>query len=54
MTAEIRDVQDTRRRARLTKRTVDAAKPVASRYILWDVDLAGFGLRVEPSGIKRT
>jgi integrase len=40
------------RRAKLTKRAVDAARPEAARVILWDVDLAGFGLRVEPSGRK--
>jgi integrase len=41
------------RTAKLTKRAVDAA-PVDKdrRYILWDEDLAGFGLRVEPSGRK--
>src|SRR5262245_36170363 len=37
---------------RLTKRTVDAAEPATGRYILWDADLPGFGLRVEPSGLK--
>ncbi len=37
---------------RLTKRTVDAAKPKQSDYVLWDSDLAGFGLRVRPSGAK--
>lgn len=36
----------------LTKRTVDAASPQAQRYHLWDSELAGFGLRVEPSGVK--
>ncbi len=40
------------RRAKLTKRTVDAAKPETDRYILWDDSLAGFGLRVEPTGRK--
>lgn len=40
------------RRAKLNKRTVDAAKPEAARYILWDVTLAGFGVRVEPTGRK--
>ena len=40
------------RAKKLTKRTVDTASPAASRYILWDADLAGFGLRVEPSGRK--
>jgi hypothetical protein len=33
----------------LTKRTVDAANPEDSRYILWDDKLKGFGLRVEPN-----
>jgi len=38
--------------AKLTKRTVDAARPEAERYILWDGALKGFGLRVEASGTK--
>jgi len=37
---------------RLTKRAVDAAKPAASRFVVWDAELKGFGLRVEPSGHK--
>jgi integrase len=37
---------------RLTKRTVDRAQPAAARYVVWDRDLKGFGLRVEPSGVK--
>lgn len=37
---------------RLTKRTVDQALPGPSRYILWDSDISGFGLRVETSGKK--
>lgn len=37
---------------RLTKRTVDAAAKAAARYTVWDSDLKGFGLRVEPSGTK--
>ncbi len=40
------------RRARLIKRTVDAAKPRAARYDLWDEALPGFGLRVAPDGKK--
>ena len=40
------------RTARLTKRTVDAARPRARRYIIWDRELKGFGLRVEASGTK--
>lgn len=37
---------------RLTRRSVEAAQKAASRYTLWDGDLKGFGLRVEPSGTK--
>ena len=40
------------RKAKLTKRAVDAAKPTESRFILWDTTMPGFGLRVEPSGAK--
>ena len=36
----------------LIKRTVDAAHPAEKRYYIWDKDLKGFGLRIEPSGIK--
>jgi integrase len=42
----------TPRVAKLTKTSVDEAKPEASRYILWDEKLKGFGLKVEPSGTK--
>jgi integrase len=38
--------------ARLNQTAIKAAAPEASRYILWDSDLKGFGLRVEPSGAK--
>ncbi|MEO7688022.1 MAG: site-specific integrase [Sphingomonas sp.] len=37
---------------RLTKRTVDASAPTQKRYIVWDSELNGFGLRVEASGAK--
>lgn len=37
---------------RLTKRTVDAQKPKKSEYWVADNALAGFGLRVFPSGAK--
>lgn len=37
---------------RLTKRTVDAVSPQPERYVVWDSELKGFGLRVEPSGAK--
>jgi integrase len=41
-----------KRVGKLTKRTVDAAKPGSQRYIVWDSELSGFGLRVEPTGRK--
>ncbi|OHT18883.1 Prophage CP4-57 integrase [Sphingomonas haloaromaticamans] len=37
-------------RASITKRTVDAAKPGLKDSFLWDDDVAGFGLKVTPSG----
>lgn len=37
---------------KITKPIADAAEPNASRYVLWDADLSGFGLRVTPSGAK--
>src|ERR1700677_2561157 len=36
----------------LTKRFVDAAVVREGDYFIWDDDLAGFGLRVLPSGRK--
>lgn len=36
----------------ITKRTVDAAKPSGKRYVIWDSELSGFGMRVETSGAK--
>src|SRR5829696_1246251 len=39
-------------RARLTKRVVDAARPRAERFHVWDSELSGFGLRIEASGTK--
>ena len=40
------------RAVRLSKRTVDAALAEAERYVLWDTDLKGFGIRVTPEGTK--
>ncbi len=37
---------------KLSKRVVDAAKPSPGRYIIWDAELPGFGLRVESTGRK--
>ncbi|KZK96596.1 putative prophage CPS-53 integrase [Pseudovibrio sp. Ad5] len=36
----------------VTKRTVDAAKPTAKKYFVWDGKLSGFGLQVAPTGRK--
>ena len=36
----------------LTKRVVDGAKPKDKRYHVWDCDLPGFALRVEPTVVK--
>ncbi len=36
--------------SRLTKRTVDALKPLDAEYVQWDADMRGFGVRVRPSG----
>ncbi|MCJ2071265.1 site-specific integrase [Methylobacterium sp. J-030] len=37
---------------KLTKRAVDAMVANERRYVLWDAELKGFGVRVEPSGAK--
>lgn len=36
----------------LTKRLIEAAKPEAKRYEIWDSDVTGFGIRVGVSGSK--
>jgi len=45
-------MEQDRRVERLGKRTVDAAKPKAAAYRVWDADLKGFGLKVSPRGLK--
>lgn len=37
---------------RLSNTTAEAEKPQERRVTVWDIDLAGFGLRVSPSGNK--
>ena len=37
---------------KLTKRTVEALKIKTKDYFVWDSQIAGFGLRVMPSGAK--
>jgi integrase len=36
----------------ITKRLVDRLKPLEAEYFAWDGKLAGFGLRVQPTGAK--
>ena len=37
---------------KLTKRTIDDAQPGADRTFVWDSELRGFGLVVQPTGTK--
>ena len=37
---------------RLSKRTVDLARPEPKRFTMWDTELKGFGIVVQPSGVK--
>ena len=37
---------------KLTKRTIDALVPAAKEQVVWDTETRGFGLRVQPTGIK--
>lgn len=37
---------------KLTKRAIDALKPEAKDFFVWDSQIAGFGVRVMPSGAK--
>lgn len=37
---------------KLTKTVVDGAEPRAKRYMLWDSDTKGFGVRIGVSGVK--
>jgi len=37
---------------KLTVRTVESVKPVDGERFVWDAELPGFGLRVQPSGVR--
>jgi integrase len=37
---------------KITKRAVDALKAGPARYVVWDTEIAGFGVRVSTSGLK--
>jgi integrase len=39
-------------RARLTKLVVEKAEVRSQRYTIWDVELKGFGVKIQPSGKK--
>lgn len=39
-------------RVRLTKTVVDSAEATDKRFMVWDSELVGFAIRVEPSGTK--
>jgi integrase len=41
-----------REKRKLTKRVIDAISPSAERFVIFDTDIKGFGLRVFPSGQK--
>ena len=40
------------RRAKLTAKLIDATQPEAKRFVLWDTEKKGFGIRIETSGLK--
>jgi integrase len=39
-------------RQKLTKSVVEKLAPTSTDYVLWDLALPGFGIRVKPSGVK--
>lgn len=39
-------------KAKLTKRVVESAQPRATDFVIWDTDLARFGLKVSAGGHK--
>jgi integrase len=47
-----REVSGVEKKIKISKASVDAAKPREKRYTLWDSTLGGFGLVVAPTGLK--
>ncbi|MGJ0533096.1 MAG: tyrosine-type recombinase/integrase [Methylocystis sp.] len=43
---------DAGNKIKITKTSVDALAPREKPWIAWDTDLTGFGVRVQPSGVK--
>ncbi|MEQ1711096.1 MAG: Arm DNA-binding domain-containing protein, partial [Hyphomicrobium sp.] len=39
-------------KVKITKSTVDGMKPAATRFVMWDTELKGFGVRVSTEGRK--
>ena len=37
---------------KLTKKSIDAIKPIPKEQVHWDDELRGFGLRTKPTGLK--
>ena len=37
---------------KLTKRNIDEIGPIGARLTVWDTELAGFGPRITPAGVK--
>ena len=40
------------RKAKLTAKVIEAAKPEAKRFVIWDTEKKGYGVRVETTGLK--
>ena len=48
----VRKTRTARYRMTLTVRTVEALRPEEKSYTAWDDKLTGFGVRVQPSGLR--
>ncbi|HBT35776.1 MAG TPA: integrase, partial [Hyphomonas sp.] len=40
------------RKHKLTQNFIDSVEPEDKRFIIWDTEIAAFGLRVMPTGVK--